>query len=695
MKNQMNSSREASKPGIVANSVTQGDQFWVSTALLSTLNEILDAVILVLHGKCGTIKMYDPSRQVSQIIAHRGCDPDYVKAVGELSIDTGLAGPRAIRDRTRVIVSDVNHDPEYEPYRDIAKNAGYLTVQATPLVSRDGEVLGALVTHLAKPHDFSDHELQVLDLYARQAADAIVRARAERELAIARSRLDSALRVGEMGLYDWNMVTDRVYGDPNFQRMAGVPFDADGFASRQVLNDKIHPDDREERLKRVRRAIASREPYEAEYRILTDGSPRWVISRGTIEYDDAGVPKHFTGVLVDITSRKRAEEALLEADRQKNAFLVQLAHELRNPLAAVRNAARIIRQNQATADNTEWAGDLIERQVKLLTRLIDDLLDISRISRNRLELRRQKIDLKDLINSAVEIATPLIEQRSHTLNINIPSEPVFLFVDFARLTQAVANLLTNAAKYTDPKGLIEVRAYKQDEKIVISVRDNGIGIHASLLPKVFSMFFQVDSSIERAQGGLGLGLSLVKSLVELHGGEVEAHSEGIGRGSEFVLRVPIQHIAEAEHSLAGRPDDLGISKVTRRVLVVDDNADAAESLALFLRIAGHVVSTAFDGEQALETAEQFRPDIALVDLGLPQLNGYEVCHRIRQTDWGKSVMLIAQTGWGRDEDKKLSREAGFDGHLVKPTDPITVLRIVDAGRDRTIEVTSVELDSRR
>ena len=413
------------------------------------------------------------------------------------------------------------------------------------------------------------------------------------------------------------------------------------------------------------------------------------MSRGTVEYDEAGTPKHFTGVLVDITARKQWEEALLEADRHKNVFLGQLAHELRNPLAAVRNAARILRLHQATPDNSIWASDMIERQVKHLTRLIDDLLDISRINRNKLELRTQKTELREIINAAVEISTPLIEQRSHTLTVTVASEPVFLHADFARLTQALANLLTNAAKYTNPGGQIELNACTEGDQVVVSVRDNGIGIEAAALTKVFNMFFQVDSSIEKNQDGLGIGLSLVKSLVELHGGTVEAHSEGIGRGSEFILRVPIRHFAESEPYLAGRPDDLSASGVTRRVLVVDDNRDTAESLALFLRIAGHVVCTSFDGEQALEIVEDFRPDIALIDLGLPKLSGYEVCRRIRETKWGKKVMLIAQTGWGRDEDKRLSREAGFNGHLVKPADPITVLRIVDAGLEGKAEVNSI------
>ncbi len=658
-------------------------QLIVPAVLLATLNEILDAVLLVLRGKFGNLELFDPARNILQIVAHRGFDAEFLKAIGTVSIDTGLAGPRSIRNRKRVIVADVNEDPEYEPYRRLAENAGYRTVQATPLLSRDGEVLGALVTHLSGPRDFSSHELQVLDLYSRQAADAIVRARADRDLAITRSRLESALRVGEMGMYDWNMLSDRVHGDSHFQRMAGVPFDEDGFASRQALNDRIHPDDREGRLKRVRRAIATGEPYEAEYRVVTDGSPRWVISRGTVEYDEAGKPRHFTGVLVDITARKQGEEALLEADRQKNVFLLQLAHELRNPLAAVRNAARLLRLDQSIPDNSIWASDMIERQVKHLTRLIDDLMDISRINRNNFELRTRKTDLRDVVNAAIEMSTPVIEQKGHKLKVNVPSGPVYLLADSARLTQALMNLLTNAAKYTNPNGLVELTAGVEDDQVVISVRDDGIGIEASALPKVFKMFFQVDSSMERAQEGLGIGLSLVKSIVELHGGTVEAHSEGIGQGSEFVLRVPVRHSAESQTHLAGDSDDLSVTRVVRRVLVVDDNRDAAESLAMFLQLAGHVVDTAFDGEQALETAEHFRPDIALIDLRLPKLNGFDVCRRIRETEWGKHVMLIAQTGYGGDEGKRLSREAGFNGHLVKPADPITVLRIVDAGHQVT------------
>jgi CheY-like chemotaxis protein len=266
----------------------------------------------------------------------------------------------------------------------------------------------------------------------------------------------------------------------------------------------------------------------------------------------------------------------------------------------------------------------------------------------------------------------------------VHDESVFVFADFARLTQAITNLLTNAAKYTDPGGLIELTADRKDDIMVISVRDNGIGIEPSELGKVFNMFFQVDASNERSQAGLGIGLSLVKSLIELHGGTVEARSEGLGRGCEFIIRLPLRHSAEGQAQMTKDPDDLASSGVVRRVLVVDDNRDATESLALFLKLAGHVVETAFDGEQALEISEHFGPDIALIDIGLPKLDGLEVCRRMRATEWGKHMMIIAQTGWGQDEDKRLSREAGFNGHLVKPCDPVTVLRIVDARHEAAL-----------
>ena len=388
-----------------------------------------------------------------------------------------------------------------------------------------------------------------------------------------------------------------------------------------------------------------------------------------------GEVESIIGISRDITERKRTEEALRQADHQKNTFLAQLAHELRNPLAPIRNAAQIFRSNPVAEPKLLWASEVIDRQVGHLSRLIDDLVDVSRISRNNLELRTQRIALQDVIRGAVEIGRPVVDQNHQELTVNLSAEPVYLHADLARLTQVVMNLLINAAKYTEPGGHIELIAALEGADAVIRVKDDGIGIDATGLPRLFDMFFQVDPTLERSQGGLGIGLSLVRSVVKLHGGTVTAHSAGTGKGSEFVVRVPALSVAMPVVPL--KVADNGVKAAPeRRVLVVYDNRDAAESLAIFLQLGGHSVHTAYDGVEAVEAAESFRPDIVLLDIGMPKLNGYEACRRIRDTAWGKDMTVIAQTGWGQDEDKRRTHEAGFDGHLVKPVDPVAVMKIV-------------------
>ncbi len=324
-----------------------------------------------------------------------------------------------------------------------------------------------------------------------------------------------------------------------------------------------------------------------------------------------------------------------------------------------------------------WASEVIDRQVDHLTRLIDDLLDVSRISRNKLELRRQRISLQDVVLGAVEISRPAIDQNRHQLSVSMSAEPMYLLADLARLTQVVMNLLINAAKYTEAGGHIDLVAGLEGADAIIRVRDDGIGIGAETLPRLFDMFFQADPSLERSQGGLGIGLSLVKSVVELHGGTVTAHSAGPGKGSEFIVRIPA--LASPATAPAPKAADNGAGRATaRRVLVVDDNRDAAESLAVFLQLSGHTVHTAYDGVEAIQAAEKFRPDLVLLDIGMPNLNGYEACRRIRDTAWGKDMTMIAQTGWGQEDDKRRTRDAGFDDHLVKPVDPLAVVKIVAA-----------------
>jgi CheY-like chemotaxis protein len=386
-------------------------------------------------------------------------------------------------------------------------------------------------------------------------------------------------------------------------------------------------------------------------------------------------PPIFTAYLRDLTQRKQAEQALREADRRKDEFLATLAHELRNPLAPVRNAVELLRASGPAAPELEWARDVIDRQLRQMTRLIDDLMDVSRISRGKIELQRERVELAKVVHGAVETSRPLVEQMGHELTVTLPPEPIFLDGDVTRLAQVFLNLLNNAAKYTEPGGRIDLRAERQGGEVVVTVRDNGIGIPAAALPTIFEMFAQVEGASSRSQGGLGIGLTLVKRLVEMHGGSVTADSEGPGKGSTFTVRLPIG--AEWPHTPDDPEDEERISPISKlRILVVDDNQDAAASLAMLLRLTGNEVRTAHDGEEAVRAAGEFRPRVVLLDIGLPKMTGYEVARIIRQQPGGKDMTLIAVTGWGQEEDRRKASEAGFDRHMVKPVDPKELLELL-------------------
>ena len=355
-------------------------------------------------------------------------------------------------------------------------------------------------------------------------------------------------------------------------------------------------------------------------------------------------------------------QSLREADRHKDVFLATLAHELRNPLAPIRSGLQVLRLSNEPAAQ-ERARGMMERQLGQLVRLVDDLLDISRINRGKLELRKSRIDLASVIDNAVETVRPLIESKGHELIVKVPPAPVYLDADLTRLSQVFWNLLNNSAKYTDPGGRIELIARVDDKEVVVVVRDNGMGIPAAALPGLFNMFSQVDHSLERSQGGLGIGLALVKGLSEMHGGGVAVRSAGLGKGSEFEVRLPVAQ-GGAETNAPSRKEDAGSAPM--RVVVVDDNRDGAASMAMMLSLAGHQTRTAHDGLEAIELAEAFRPEVLLLDIGLPKLNGYDTCRRIREQPWGKEMFIVAVTGWGQDEDRRRSEESGFDRHVVKP-----------------------------
>jgi signal transduction histidine kinase len=388
----------------------------------------------------------------------------------------------------------------------------------------------------------------------------------------------------------------------------------------------------------------------------------------------------------EIAERARAEQALKEADRHKDEFLAMLAHELRNPLAPIHNAVELMRMKPLGDPQLHWARDVISRQLTSLTRLVDDLLDVSRITRGKINLTRQVVELEALISRAVETVHPLLDEHGHQLTLELPEPNVKVFGDPTRLTQVIANVLGNAAKYTDKGGQVSLAAAVRGAHVEIRIRDNGIGIRADLLPHVFELFTQLDRNDGRTQGGLGIGLALVQRLVQMHGGEVAAISEGPGKGAEFVIRLPLlreeqeavdserRTSSEAAASGAGMTSvvtplvSAGAQRMARRILIADDNNDALESLATLLQLSGHEVYTATNGGTALQSAERHLPEVALLDIGMPMLDGYEVAKRIRAQPWGQRITLVALTGWGQDSDRRRSREAGFDSHLVKPLD---------------------------
>jgi signal transduction histidine kinase len=379
----------------------------------------------------------------------------------------------------------------------------------------------------------------------------------------------------------------------------------------------------------------------------------------------------YRNLQAEIVERRAAESELQEASQRKDEFLAMLSHELRNPLAPIRNALEVIRRIAPPDPKFTWAGDVMDRQVRQLTRLVEELLDVARISQGKVTLNKEPVDLNAVIAQSVETAQPFIEQRRHSLQVHLPEQPVWLQADFARLSQVIANLLHNAAKYSEERGTIQLALSVSHGEAMVSVRDNGIGIDAVLLPRIFDLFSQGQRSLDRSQGGLGVGLTLARRLAELHGGRVEAHSDGVGQGAEFRVFIPcISVVRDGD----GPPDDAPSLPVTGcRILIVDDNHDAAESVARFLELEGHEVKTVGDGPQALASVPVFAPQVVVLDIGLPGLSGYEVARRIRAMPPMREALLIALTGYGQKEDQVRAIEAGFDRHFVKPTDPRAIV----------------------
>jgi PAS domain S-box-containing protein len=419
---------------------------------------------------------------------------------------------------------------------------------------------------------------------------------------------------------------------------------------------------------------------EVRFRHFRTGHPIWMAYKVLTLTDDHGVPNAFATVSQNVTDRRRMLDEvralaanLSDADRRKNEFLATLAHELRNPLAPISNAVQVLRRRGPDdAQAVESSSEVLERQVRQMSRLVDDLVDMSRITIGRIELRRERMNIGPVVRQAVETTRPQFRNMHQELTVSMPDEELVLNADPARLAQVLGNLLSNASKFSERGGHVWLSVGAENGEVVIAVRDKGIGMEPAEIPRVFDMFTQLDTSLERSRDGLGIGLTLVKTLVELHGGSVTVHSEGLGRGSEFILRLP-RELGTVQSSVRA---DTPVPASRRRILIVDDNADGAASLAMLLNLSGHETFIANDGREALDAFERIHPEVTLLDIGLPVLNGYEVARAIRERPLGRDVMLIAITGWGQEDDRTRARAAGFDAHLVKPVDHAELTKLL-------------------
>jgi PAS domain S-box-containing protein len=628
---------------LIAQALREGKE-WFTT----TLNSIADAVVTT-DLRSGIIFMNPEAESLTGWTLEAAAGRPLGEVLQFLSRESGAAiedrGVKVIREET----------PASLPENTLLRTRAGTTLPVEDIASPIRDVRGAIVGSVVVFRDVTE-----------RARIEDERTRAVEALTATNTRLRLAQRAARAGIWDWDLEDDRflwtdecydVYGlDPSQTR----PSYESWFAS-------VHEADRERVDREARRGLERGGELVLEYRIRHPRRGiRWLAAIGeTIRAAD-GRPLHMTGITLDITERKVAEDALQQNDRRKDEFLAMLAHELRNPLAAISNAVAMTARSRIPED-IDRSMEIIRRQMKHLCRLTDDLLDVSRITRGKIQLRKELVDAAPILSGAVEMVRPLVQKRKHELTVSLAAGHLRLEADPVRLEQILVNLLTNAAKYTDPGGRIELVAGLEDQEVVFRVRDNGVGMRPEVLPRMFELFTQGDRALARSEGGLGIGLTLVRGLAEMHRGTVTATSEGPGRGSEFVVRLPAADVAAATSPAPPAPPLRAVEEGSR-VLVVDDDGDNVHGMALVLKLLGHDVRVAYSGPEALAAVRQQRPEVVLLDIGLPGMDGYEVAARLRQEESGRDVLIIAVSGYGRDEDRRRSKEAGFDHHLVKPID---------------------------
>ena len=578
-----------------------------------------------------------------------------------------------------VVVEDIASDPQWADFKELALAHGLRACWSVPILSQDKTVLGTFAVYYPEPRGPAPNDREVVETFLRTAAIIIERYRQHRRedaasasIRLGEERIERQRRLYETALsntpdfvYIFSLDGRVVYANEALLTMWGRPWpETVGKKLLDLGYEAWHAEMHEreiETVKNTKKPIRGEVPFTGTH--------------GTRIYDYIFAPvlgldgevEAVAGTTRDVTERKESEEALRLADQKKDEFLATLAHELRNPLAPIRNSLYVLTSETVNEDAAAQAHNLMGRQVEQMVRLVDDLMDVSRITRGKLELRKERLSLSGVIRNAVDIARSLIESRRHTLSVSLPAHEIYVTGDSVRLAQIFANLLNNAAKYTSEGGRIDVRAEQRGSELEVTISDTGIGIAQDMLPRVFDLFHQGDASLERSQGGLGVGLALVQRLVDLHGGKVQAASEGKGKGSQFKVLLPL---GESDGAAAANDEAAAEAKNAPglRVLVVDDNFASAQTLGWALEMFGCEVAIETSSKAALDTAASFRPDAALLDIGLPDMNGYDLCAALRKIPGLENSVFIAQTGWGQPEHRLRSTQAGFNHHLVKPVD---------------------------
>ncbi|MGC1720722.1 MAG: CHASE3 domain-containing protein [Isosphaeraceae bacterium] len=663
----------AERVRLMAMSAEVGAALTQADTLGHALQRCAGALVEYLDGAFARIWTLDPEAGVLELQASAGLythidGPHGRVPVGKLKI--GLIAQERKAHLTNAVVGDPR-----VPEQEWAKREGLVAFAGYPLTVEDRLV--GVVAMFAR-RELRPHTLDAMAAVADQIALGIERKRAEQEvvrlLALEQERSERLRQVAAASLTINSATTPTSVVDvirAEAKRIIGTTHSEVSLQSQEEL-----PADA------LRAALIGRGGRLLGHIHLAGKT------KGDFTQDDKAILIQLAHMAAVAYDNARLYEELRESDRRKDEFLATLAHELRNPLAPIRNSIHVMRLAEHDRATIDGSRAMIERQVQQMVRLVDDLLDLSRISRGQIDLRTEPVELATVLTSAVETSRPLIEQSGHELEVTLPQEPIPLVADPTRMAQVFSNLLNNAAKYTERGGYIWLSAQCDDGCVTVRVRDSGVGIPTEMLPRIFEMFTQIDHSLERAQGGLGIGLTLVKRLVEMHGGSIEAHSEGPKRGSEFVVRLPVALDLKATQPAAAGGEHAA-PRSNRRILVVDDNRDSADSLATMLNIMGNEVRTAHDGLEAVDLAATFNPEVVLMDIGLPMLNGFDAARRMRDQPGGNGMVIVALTGWGQEEDRRRSQEAGFDHHIVKPVDPFALEKLLD-GLETTTSRTLLE-----